>query len=185
MVNTNWIQALPSQDADTGLSALFDGELEDAEARRALGSLRENAEASARWRDYCVVSDALHGDAADSDAFMARFRGALDAEPTILAPMPARRIQPAPYLWTAAAAAMAAITWTVWTATPRATDSMPMAGTQAVASLGQDSAPARAGANDARPRLEAYLAAHQDYAYAVVSAPDIVVEKVSYTGPSR
>jgi ferric-dicitrate binding protein FerR (iron transport regulator) len=183
---THRIQPLPAQDGDAWVSALFDGELDDAEAKRALGRLRDDRDAAAAWRDCCMVSDALHGDAGD-EAFMARFQGALEAEPTLLAPVPTRRAQAAPYLWTAAAAAMATITWTVWTATPRATDVAPLAGAQAVASAEPGTPMAmRASANtETQPRLEAYLAAHQDYAYAVVSAPDIVVEKVNLAGPNR
>jgi ferric-dicitrate binding protein FerR (iron transport regulator) len=183
MVNMKQIQTMPSQDADAWVSALLDGELDDAEGKRAFERMRDDAGAAARWRDYCLVSDALHGDAGSGDAFMARFRSALDAEPTVLAPMPARKVQPAPYLWTAAAAAAAAITWTVWTAAPQESDHPPMAGVQALAS--NDVRPA---ANDARPpdpHIAPYLAAHQDYAYSVVSMPDMVVEKVSLAGPNR
>jgi sigma-E factor negative regulatory protein RseA len=183
MVNMKPIQTMPSQDADAWVSALLDGELEADEAKRALGRLREDAGAAARWAAYCDVSDALHGDCGTTDAFMARFRNALEAEPTVLAPMPARKIQPAPYLWTAAAAAMAAITWTVWTAAPTVDLGAPTAETRA-----QAIASARPAANDADPerqRLEAYLAAHQDYAYAVVSMPDMVVEKVTLAGQDR
>lgn len=177
MVNTNRIQAMPSQDADAWVSVLLDGELDDAEAKRALGRIREDAGAVARWRDYCQVSDAMHANIGDSDRFMARFRDAFEAEPTVLAPVPAKKTQAAPYLWTAAAAAMAAITWTVWTAMPPEAGVAPMA-----------AADVRPAANDARPvgrQLEPYLAAHQDYAYAVVSMPDMVLEKVSLAGSNR
>jgi negative regulator of sigma E activity len=184
MVNIKQTQTMPDQDPDAWVSALIDGELDDAETKRAFGRLREDAGAAARWATYCQVSDALHGDHGDTDAFMARFRGALEAEPTVLAPLPARKPRVAPYLWTAAAAAMATITWTVWTAAPTGGDvTAPMAETRARAV-----ASARPAANDADParqRLEAYVAAHQDYAYAVVSMPDITVEKVSMAGPNQ
>ncbi len=183
MVNMMQTQTMPDQDADAWVSALLDGELDDAETRRAISRLRDDGAAGARWREYCAVSDALHGDAGASDAFMARFRDALESEPTVLAPMRARRIQPAPYLWTAAAAAMAAITWTVWTAAPTEPGVAPMATAQSLAALDVKQA-----ANDVMPakkHLEPYLAAHQDYAYAVVSMPDLVVEKVSLAGQDK
>lgn len=183
MVNVKQMQAMPSQDIDAWVSTLMDGELDDAEARRAIARLHDDAEAGARWCDYCRVSDALHGDVGDTEAFLTRFRGALDDEPTVLAPMKARRPQAAPYLWTAAAATMATITWTVWTASPSDPGSPPMVEAQALAS-----AKTSAGANDerlAKQSIEPYLAAHQDYAYAVVSVPDMVVEKVGLAGQDR
>ncbi len=183
MVNMKQIQMMPSQDADAWVSALLDGELDDAEARNAIGGLLGDTAEAARWREYCAVSDALHGDTGAADTFMARFRDALESEPTVLAPMPTRRMQPAPYLWTAAAAAMVAITWTVWTAAPLEPGAAPMATAQSVAALDVKQA-----ANDIMPakkHLEPYLAAHQDYAYAVVSMPDLVVEKVSLVGQGQ
>jgi sigma-E factor negative regulatory protein RseA len=183
MVNLKQMQTISAQQADDWVSALLDGELDDDEARRALGRMRDNADAAARWRDYCAVSDALHGDSGSEGAFMTRFREALEAEPTVLVPMPARKIQPAPYLWTAAAAAMAAITWTVWTAAPQQAGTAPMATAQSLAVA--DLHPAANEAQPANRHLEPYLAAHQDYAYSVVSMPEMVVEKVSLAGPNR
>jgi len=183
MVNVKQMQAMPSQDADAWVSTLMDGEIDDAEAKRAIARVHDDAEAGRLWRDYCLVSDALHGDATDTDAFMRRFRGALDAEPTVLAPVKARKSHTAPYLWTAAAATMATITWTVWTASPPDQGGAPMVEAQALASAKPD-----AGSNDdrfAKQSIEPYLAAHQDYAYAVVSVPDMVVEKVGLAGQGR
>lgn len=183
MVNVKQMQAIPSQDADAWVSTLMDGELDDAEARRAIARLHDDAAAGTRWRDYCRASDALHGDSRDTDAFLARLRGALDDEPTVLAPVKARKPQATPYLWTAAAATMATITWTVWTAAPGDPGNAPMVEAQALAS-----AKANVGASDERlanQRIEPYLAAHQDYAYAVVSVPDMVVEKVGLAGQDR
>jgi negative regulator of sigma E activity len=176
-------QTTPSQETDAWVSALLDGELDDSAAKHALGRLAGDAEAQLRWAEYSLISDALHDDATDTSGFMARYRDAMRDEPTVLAPLPARRQQPAPYLWTAAAAAMAAITWTIWTAAP--TDSQParMAATQTVAA--NDIRPAANDPHAVANQLEPYLAAHQDYAYAVVSMPDMVVEKVSLAGPNQ
>jgi len=191
MVKLQQTETMPYQDGgEQGpdwVSALLDGELDAAAAKRALGRLREDAGAAAAWRDYCRVSDTLHGDCTDSDRFMARFRAALEAEPTVLAPVAARASHAAPVLWTAAAAAMAAITWSVWTAAPTAGVVPSAASVQALASADARPAASRA-ANDAAavdPHLQAYLAAHQDYAYAVVSMPDLVVERVSLADPAR
>ena len=155
--------------ADDSLSALWDGELDDAQASRLLASLSDTDQV--RWSEFSYISDALHGNEQAEGQFMSRFHHALQDEPTVLAPVPVRKIQPAPFLWTAAAAAMVAVTWMVWTAAP--SDVMPAAKMLAA------QVPA---ANEPRQmvgELEPYLAAHQDYAYAVVSMPDLVVEKVS------
>jgi negative regulator of sigma E activity len=180
MVSMKHTQTMPSQDADAWVSALLDGELDDGEAKRALGRFPGEADASARWAEYNLISDALHGDAADTSDFMVRFRKSLDDEPTVLAPVPARKVQTGPYLWTAAAAAMAAITWTVWTAAPPDSGSERMAAAQTVAANDP-----RSGVDPVANQLEPYLAAHQDYAYAVVSVPEIVIEKVSLAGPNQ
>lgn len=181
MVSIKQIQTQPTPDDEAWLSALLDGELDDGEAKRALARMPGDVDGSARWAEYSLISDALHGDAADTGDFMARFRASLDAEATVLAPLPARKLQPAPYLWTAAAAAMAAITWTVWTAAPSDSNAGHMASAQTIAANDSRSTSDQAGVD----RLEPYLAAHQDYAYAVVSMPEMVLETVSLAGPNK
>lgn len=155
--------------AEYRMSALWDGELDDAEARRLISGMKE-VELSA-WRDFALIRDGLQGEGLVSTGFMARFDSALGDEPTVLAPLPGRKTHAAPYLWTAAAAAMAVITWTVWTAAPPEATVTPQ--------LALALSPAANEVRSLPSDLEPYLAAHQDFAYAVVSMPELVVERVS------
>ena len=109
----------PSAGAD--ISRLMDGEVDDAEFDRCVVALR-SGEAMEAWMCYHVIGDSLrsaHGISAHgvSTQFSARFRAALAAEPTVLAPPKerARTSQPATFAW-AVAATVAAVTVVGWTA---------------------------------------------------------------------
>jgi len=99
----------------------MDGEVDDAEFERCVKDLR-SGEAMETWICYHVIGDSLrgaHGISVHgvSTQFSARFRTALAAEPTVLAP-PRERIrnsQPATFAW-AVAATIAAVTVVGWTA---------------------------------------------------------------------
>jgi len=103
------------------ISRLMDGEVDDAEVQRCVVELR-TGEAMETWMCYHVIGDSLRGAHgvsvhALSAQFSARFRTALAAEPTVLAP-PRERIrtsQPATFAW-AVAATVAAVTVVGWTA---------------------------------------------------------------------
>jgi sigma-E factor negative regulatory protein RseA len=103
------------------ISRLMDGEVDDAEFERCAAELR-SGEAMETWMCYHVIGDSLrgtHGISAHgvSTTFSARFRTALAAEPTVLAP-PRERVrtsQPATFAW-AVAATIAAVTVVGWTA---------------------------------------------------------------------
>ncbi|HRP75396.1 MAG TPA: sigma-E factor negative regulatory protein [Rhodocyclaceae bacterium] len=68
------------------LSALLDGDLDEASARPVFESIRRDPALVEKWNAYCLIGDALRGDAAGfsdvSERVMARIRG----EPTLLAP---------------------------------------------------------------------------------------------------
>lgn len=150
------------------ISALFDGELGDEEAKRALGRLGE-AESRA-WAEYSLIGDVLRGCHTERPDLGARIRAALADEPTVLAPMPVKAAtEPRQVYWMAAAAAVTAIAWTVLSLAPQ-----PESGTSVpVAAAG---IPVAQAANTA---VQAYLDAHQDYAYAVVAEPDMRYSQVS------
>lgn len=150
----------PAADQDW-LSALLDGELDDDAARAALARLKGDGEAGGRWAEYSLIGDALRGDQGDSARFRARFQAALAAEPTVLAPAKPR-LTPASALWVAAAAAVAAITWTVLESGPESQPGLPMA-----------QAPL------ATAEVDPYLAAHQDFAHAVVATPEMRLTPVT------
>lgn len=154
---------------DERVSALFDGELDDAEAHRLLVG-GGAATGGRQWTEYALIGDAMRGCAAADGGFMGRLHDTLAAEPTVLAPLPVRPPATRKVLWTAAAAATAAgIAWGVLRAVPEPEPALPLAAAQQVAGV-----PA-----DTEHDVRAYLAAHQDYAYAVVSEPEMRFTKVS------
>lgn len=142
-------------------SALLDGELSDAEAREALSRLGSSSWVQVRLREYMALGDALrglHGGDAES-GFTDRVMAALEQEPTLLAPMrrgPDRR----PGLWLAAAA-VGAITWGLWSSLP------------------EDKVPAPLVAAPANVDVQPYLAAHQDFAQAVIAPAEMSFTQVS------
>ncbi len=151
---------------DEAMSALFDGELADERARVEFKRLIAGAEARARFAEYAMIGDALRGVSVDRPDLTRRVMRALDDEPTVLAPMRRPRDR-RPALWLAAAT-VAAITWVVWQADPRQDVAVPMAVAPAPAQESLDA--------------NAYLAAHQDFAQAVVAAAEMRFTRVSLAG---
>lgn len=154
---------------DDDLSALLDGELSDQRARLAIRRLGDDSDARARFAEYCVIGDLLRGHHHDLPDLTEKVMAALEDEPTVLAPRQKTPNQ-RPLLWLAAAAC-AAITWGLWSAAPRQENIAPLAATQTPAHAPADVAP--------------YLAAHQDYAQAVLTAPEMHFTRVSLSGEAR
>jgi len=154
------------------LSALLDGEIDDAEGDRALKRLGQDQSLTQRWSEYCLIGDALRGEVLAQPGLSRRLRTALAAEPTLLAPMKRERQSrryARPLAWTAAAAAVAAVTWTVWTALP------------------QHTAPAQMAAQPEAVMIQAshvmpYLDAHQDFSQGVVAQPEMRFSQVTLVG---
>lgn len=91
----------PSQAASRErLSALMDGELDDAAVMLACAGWRDEAEARASWHAYQLIGDVLRSEDLASSArrdaeFLGAIRSRLAAEPVVLAP-PAGRASEAP-----------------------------------------------------------------------------------------
>lgn len=170
----NELNALRKHDADADilLSALYDGELDPEAAKRALARLGRDDEALGRWSEYSLIGDVMRGCAPGRADFAARVRAAVADEPTVLAPLPAATDR-RPYYYAAAAAAVAAIAWGVLSMSPQSgeTPALPVAANDAP--LAQ---------ND---ELRPYLAAHQDYAYAVAGDTEMRFTQVSLAGGGR
>lgn len=150
---------------DDALSAFLDGELSDAMADAMLKQLSSSAASRARLTEYWAVGDALRGLSGQAPDLTQRVMAALDSEPTVLAPQrKARNRQPA--LWLAAAT-VAAVAWGLWSAVPRAPSDALMAG----------------GAQPAN--VMPYLAAHQDFAQAVVSTPEMQFTRINLAEAGR
>ncbi len=148
------------------LSALLDGEADDD--LEGIGRLARDEALKARWSEYCLIGDALRGLSQPSGRVPERVRVALSDEPTILAPVVKPRHRPA--LWLAAAATVAAVTWMTMHAEPTAAPPVRMA---------MQSGPAEVAALDVVP----YLAAHQDYAQALTSSPEMHFSQVALALP--
>lgn len=165
-------QTNPGNSEQEWLSALLDGEIDDAEGDRALKRLGQDQTLVRRWSEYCLIGDALRGDAVAQPGLEQRLHAALAAEPTVLAPMQGarrKRQYTRPVAWTAAAAAVAAVTWTIWTALPQHTGPAQMAA-QPEAVMIQAS------------HVMPYLDAHQDFAQGVVAQPEMRFSQVTLVG---
>jgi sigma-E factor negative regulatory protein RseA len=95
------------------ISALMDGELDDASAAPAIEALAKDGEARDAWRTYHLISDALGKGRMLSDGFSARVAAELAGEPTVLAPS-RRRAAAEPRRWVAMAAGVAAVSLVGW-----------------------------------------------------------------------
>jgi sigma-E factor negative regulatory protein RseA len=68
------------------LSSLMDGELDPAEAERAIRSCCGNDELKLKWQAYHLIGEAMRGEGAPAGASTRRIMAALAGEPTVLAP---------------------------------------------------------------------------------------------------
>lgn len=165
-------QTYSVENEQEGLSALLDGEIDDTEVDRTLKRLSQDQTLSRRWSEYCLIGDALRGEAVAQPGLDQRLRAALAAEPTLLAPMKRERRNrqyTRPVAWTAAAAAVAAVTWTIWTALPERTPPVQIAH-QPEAVMIQAS------------HVLPYLDAHQDFSQGVVAQPEMRFTPVTLVG---
>jgi hypothetical protein len=148
-------------------SALIDGELSDDMANHSINQLMRSPAARAQYVQYIAIGDAMRGLTQPNTGFTDHVMAALEKQPVVLAPMPKRNDR-RPMLWLAAAT-VTAISWSLWQSGPRDdlrdNISPPMATLQ----------PPTIYLDDSQP----YLAAHQDFAQAVVSAPEMRFSKAT------
>lgn len=151
---------------DETLSALLDGELGDETAHALLKRLSRGDPEQDRFREYSLIGDVMRGLNHDMPDLTSRVMAALEQEPTVLAPM--RKPTPRrPYLWLAAATVVA-ITWGLWNSGPRDEPLAPLAANQTMDG-----------------NVMPYLAAHQDFAQAVVSPSEMRFTKVTLAGAGQ
>jgi sigma-E factor negative regulatory protein RseA len=138
------------------ISALMDGELDEAASGPAIDSLRREGEALECWRIYHLISDGMRDTRLLSAGFAARVSQRLEAEPTVLAPANLPGKTPVQRFAFAAAASLAAVALVGWLAfAPQPQAPQPMAQVQpalATATI----VPLSSAAND-------YLLAHQGF----------------------
>jgi sigma-E factor negative regulatory protein RseA len=144
------------------ISALMDGEVDDASAGRVIDALARDPGALDTWRTYHMISDAMRQARPLSAGFTERLAERLSAEPAMLAPGRLQAARPRAWFALSAAASLAAVALVGWMALgPQATSPLqpPLAQAPAAA-LAEVKPPARipppSATND-------YLLAHQGY----------------------
>ena len=139
------------------LSALLDGELDDDEGRRTLERIVRDPGLAGRWSEYSLIGDILRGCQDGCPELGRRIHYAMENEPTVLAPLRQHKPQ-RPALWLAAAAAVAAVSWSLWSYLPTEGLTVQTVNARAV---------------PVEREVMHYLAAHQDYSQAVISTPEM------------
>ena len=143
------------------LSAMMDGELE-AEVQAQLGRLRIDPELRAAWDTYHLIGDALRGDGCREIA--ARVSVRLREEPTVLAPVRARRtVTRIGWYGMYAAASLAAVAVVAWTAFPGWHSEPQLAGNSVATTAEVPSENLVVSLPPAE--VENYLLAHQPYSH--------------------
>ena len=143
----------------TRISALMDGELDQHEVAETLQALRRSDTLRSEWRDGHLIGAALRGERGLDLDVTARVMSALEAEPTVMAPLSRRA--PAwqrPLLALAASAAGVAVV--AWLALAPDESGLP-AGTGGLATAKAGPVVAQ---SQSTPRLQEYLVAHQAHA---------------------
>ncbi len=74
------------------LSALIDGEIAPEDARHIMTGVGAGGELKQAWQHYHLIGDAMRGDAGVRYDMSARIMAAIEAEPTVLAPVATKPI---------------------------------------------------------------------------------------------
>ena len=169
------------------LSALADGEIDGAAARAACGAWKSDAELRRTWHAWHLIGDVLRSEDLASSAerdqrFLLAVRQRLAVEPVVLAPAalpaaaPGRRVGGRWLLPSAVAAGFTLVVGTFVLLGPTGAPApeptlarvTPPPAEVVQASVRESAAPVQAVAVNGRmirdPRLEAYLAAHKQFA---------------------
>lgn len=155
-----------------GISALMDGELDDVEAQRELGRMKDNAERRDCWDSFHLVGDALRGEKLLSAGFNEAFTERLAAEPTVLAPRRnARQVKRIATYALSAAASLSAAALVAWVAIAPSgpvglqADATARGNTQAslIANPGAVQAALPLASVSSEGRMNEYLLAHQGF----------------------
>jgi sigma-E factor negative regulatory protein RseA len=141
------------------LSALADGELDEAQQRAVLAALRSDAPAAQTWNTYHMIGEVLREKCVLHMDVAGRVAQTLSHEPTQLVPQARRLHVSTPTRWLAVAAAVAVVALSTrllqWNGLP--TTVAPVA--QSAAS----SAPTQLAQTSGPPEVAAYVAMHHQW----------------------
>lgn len=142
------------------LSALMDGELDDADSRQLIATLARDPQSRQAWHDYHLIGAALRNESFLDSDMTAKVMAALEDEPVVLAPrnLSGARRADTGHGWMALAASMAGVTFVGWIAL-----APPSSITVSGAMATKQKAPiavAESGTTQSA-RLQEYLVAHQ------------------------
>jgi sigma-E factor negative regulatory protein RseA len=143
------------------ISALMDGELDEAELTRDLIRLKENTDLKRAWETYHLIGDTIRGHAGPTLA--AGVRARLTVEPTVLAPR--RRAQGGKIAQIAysAAAGAAGVALVAWLALPGLNPEPAQLAASVPPGAGARAAVTAPAITPKAVGLENYLLAHQSY----------------------
>lgn len=152
------------------LSALFDGHLDDDPSPDSvLEALRQDRRMRQKWGTYCLIGDALRGEAQAVPDLSGRVLARLDGEPTVFAPsprpVPSRSTRLGRVMLPVAASVMgvAAVGWVVQVSQPSGQSTTTLAA-KAPARNAQFVAAAAPTPSPGEDPLRNYVFAHQSLA---------------------
>ncbi|MDP1533219.1 MAG: sigma-E factor negative regulatory protein [Rubrivivax sp.] len=143
------------------ISALMDGEAEGQDAHQAFLRLGDNPETRESWDVYHLIGDVMRGETVGGNDVSRRVAEALSREPTVLAPVQARRFgSPTKFALSAAASvsAVAVVGWMAFSSSNIANPPVEIAQVKSIASTRAE-APLVSVPNDGQ--MNEYLLAHQ------------------------
>jgi sigma-E factor negative regulatory protein RseA len=147
------------------ISAMMDGELDEAQMARQLARLREEPGLGECWVTFHVIGDALRGERPLSDAFARRVLEKLKSEPTVVAPRRIAAKRTRMYVLSAAASlsAVAVVGWLAFFNNPLMPQTqIATAPPKAAPAVTADSSPQISNVPSDGTMSE-YLIAHQEY----------------------
>ncbi|MDB5857732.1 MAG: Sigma-E factor negative regulatory protein-like protein [Ramlibacter sp.] len=181
------------------ISALADGQLRGDGFERGLQAAASD-DGRVTWQAYCVIGEVLRSGQASAgtapDAFLARLRASLQAEPArgaqpVMAAIRTREPAANDWRWklvagVASVAAVAAVGWNVWgTAGGGITGPQLAAAPAGIVPVSAASDP-RAGPMIRDPRLDQLLAAHRQLGGSTaLQAPSGFLRNATFEGPAR
>lgn len=153
------------------LSAFVDGELDAETTEAVMRSLGVAPDMRERWDAYCLIGDAMRGDAHGAQHLVSRVMAELDEEPTVLVPAAASEVRSKTFfgrsLMPVAAsvmgvAAVGIVAFSMYPAGPAELEASPtFAEAEPTVTIAEVDSPAMSFASEALAPQREYLFVHQ------------------------